>query len=49
MKDKAEGLRNFIANIKPIMEKCRDGKKLTPEEQITIVQFYLEVIHIVGQ
>lgn len=43
-----EGIANFILNIKPIMEKCRDGKNLTKQEQSTIKEFYLEVIHYVA-
>ena len=43
-----EGLKNFARNIKPIMEKCRDGKKLSKDEQSTIVQFYLETIACLG-
>lgn len=40
-----QGLINFTQNIKPVMEKCRDGKKLHKDEQKNIVEFYLEVIH----
>lgn len=43
--EKKQGLKNFIVNIKPVMVKCRDGKKLTKDEQKTIVAFYLEVIN----
>lgn len=42
----SKGLRNFVVNIKPIMEKCRDGVKLHKEEQKQIVSFYLETIHV---
>ena len=44
-----QGLVNFTHNIKPIMEKCRDGKKLTKDEQGTIVQYYLEVIVFINE
>lgn len=40
-----EGLTNFVKNIEPIISKCQDRKKLTPSEQESLVQFYLEVIH----
>ena len=46
--EQKKGLRNFCQNIKPTMTKCREGKRLTKEEQETIVQFYLEVVSYLG-
>jgi len=40
-----EGLLNFSKNIKPIMLKCREGKKVTKEEQRTISEYYQEVLY----
>jgi hypothetical protein len=45
MEQEIRGMCNFLQNIKPIMEKCRDGKKLSKDEQGQIVKFYLEVAH----
>jgi hypothetical protein len=44
-----EGLKNFVVNIKPTMLKCQSGARLTKDEQYTIAQFYLEVIHYLSQ
>ena len=40
-----QGLVNFSKNIEPIMLKCKGGKKLTKEEQLEIMEYYLEVLH----
>ena len=47
--EQKQGIKNFAVNIKPIMEKCRHGKKLTKQEQETIVQFYLEVVDFISK
>jgi hypothetical protein len=38
-----EGLKNFTRNIKPVILKIKDGKKLTQSELNQIKEFYLEV------
>jgi hypothetical protein len=43
-----EGLCNFAVNIKSLMQKCADGKKLTLDERRTIVSFYLEVVRFLN-
>jgi len=45
--DQKDGLINFSKNITPIMGKCKNGQKLTKEEQNTIVEFYLEVLNYI--
>ena len=47
--DAKQVLVNFTLNIQPIMRKCRDGIKLTKDEQETIVEYYLEVVHYLGK
>ena len=47
MKDE-QGLLNFSENIKPIIERCRDGKRLSKYERLTIVEYYLEVLHFLA-
>ena len=44
-----EGLSNFVKNIEPTIRACRDRKKLTPDQQEQIVQFYLEVLHYLNE
>ncbi len=39
-----EGLKNFVRNIKPIMQKCINRERLTGIDQESIFQFYLEVV-----
>ena len=39
-----QGLKNFSLNIRELMLKCKNGEKITREEQQTIVEFYLETI-----
>jgi hypothetical protein len=48
MNEELQGLKNFCANIKPAMLKVKEGKKLTAVEQQKIVQFYLEVVHVIS-
>lgn len=43
------GVKNFVMNIKPIMEKLRDGQAITKEEGKTVTEFYLEVCYFCGQ
>ncbi len=47
--EQKQGLRNFVQNIKPVMLKCKGGKKLTKDEQGQIVQFYLEVVDFISK
>lgn len=37
-----QGLINFVENIRPIMEKIKDQKKLTEDEYQSVLQLYLE-------
>ena len=37
-------IRNFFNNISDILKKIKNNKKLTDDENNTIVQFYLEVL-----
>lgn len=41
-------MKNFIQNIKPIMLKINEEKKLSISERKTIVEFHLEVVHYVA-
>lgn len=43
--EQKQGLVNFAQNVEPIIQKCRDRKKLMISEQESIVQFYLEVLN----
>jgi len=43
-----ENLNDFIRNIKPIMLKLQEHKRLTREEQNTIVRFYLKIIEVLN-
>lgn len=43
-----QSLQNFVVSIRSTMEKTRDKKNLTDVERNQIVQFYLEVAHVVG-
>ena len=47
--EQKQGLRNFTQNIKPVMLKCKDGKRLTKNEQKQIVEFYLEVVDFISK
>jgi hypothetical protein len=47
MADK-QGITYFAKNIEPIMQKCKNGEKLTKGEQYNIVQFYLEALHYIA-
>ncbi len=42
--EQKQGIKNFAVNIKPIMQKCNAGVRITKDEQKQIVQFYLEVV-----
>jgi hypothetical protein len=44
-----DGVCNFVMNLKPIMEKIRDKKKLTQGNLQDILNFYLEVCHLVSK
>lgn len=37
-------MKNFIQNIRPVMEKVRQGLALSAEDNQAIINFYLEVI-----
>jgi hypothetical protein len=49
-----QGISNFVDNINPLIKKLRESRaedisiKLTSDEAETIVQFYLEVVYLLG-
>ena len=49
-----QGISNFVDKINPLIKKLRESRaedisiKLTSDEAETIVQFYLEVVYLLG-
>jgi len=41
-----EDIKNFCINIKPVMLKVKNGKKLIESDRNLIVQFYLDVANL---
>jgi len=47
-----QGISNFTVNIKPLMKKLQEAHKpetLTTAEMNQIVQYYLEVVDLLGE
>ena len=41
--EQLQGVKNFIRNIKPIMDKCNRDENLSKDEKRIIIEFWLEV------
>ena len=47
-KEQKQGLTNFVKNIRETMHKVQDGDELNSAERASILNFYLEVVHVLA-
>ena len=47
--EQLQGIKNFTANIQPVMLRIRNGRTVTKPELESVLQFYLEVVNYLAK